>query len=263
MPDAHVAQLFSNQLRPPRSQPTRLGTPTIKAIAADSNELGKSTAISNRFARIPLAIRNHPPRLEGSGSTQARSIKGAEVNNPATHGRTSNVISASGNFARIAFIAGIARTASPTQFGPRSKIFTGRGLYQRILRGIQGAVFRPIAEASARVWVLEFPRATKELDSAARDSRKYAWPTSMSGHFTRSVLESTGAPSPDQDGQEKLLALTSRQSWSDGGWRGQTLGQSGRLQLGREQWFVVEKVNLRRGQAGASLAESSIGSYVL
>ena len=50
-------------------------------------------------------------------------MNGAALKTPATQGRTSNVISASGNLARTAFIAGIASTESPTQLGPRIRIF--------------------------------------------------------------------------------------------------------------------------------------------
>src|SRR5437867_8719792 len=58
-------------------------------------------------------------------SLQSLSMKGADVNSPATHGRTNSVISACGKCSRTAFIAGIASTASPTQFGPRIRIFSG------------------------------------------------------------------------------------------------------------------------------------------
>src|SRR5688572_17810072 len=92
-------------------------------MTADSKELGSRIARSNRFCRMLLVMRIHSPGPVGRGSLQRWSMNGADRNTPATQGRTSSVISASGNRARTAFIAGIARTASPTQFGPRIRIF--------------------------------------------------------------------------------------------------------------------------------------------
>src|SRR6185436_16477201 len=92
-------------------------------INADSNELGSSNARSNSRLRMFRVIRFQAPRLDGFASLHTLSTNGADVNKPATHGRTSSVISAFGNLSRMAFIAGMASTASPTQFGPRIRIF--------------------------------------------------------------------------------------------------------------------------------------------
>src|SRR5215471_8659489 len=101
----------------------RRGIPARNIMSADSKEFGNSRARSNPRARIHREMRVQSPRLEGFGSLQTLSTKGAAVNRPATHGRTRTVISASGNCSRTAFMAGMARTASPTQLGPRMRIF--------------------------------------------------------------------------------------------------------------------------------------------
>src|SRR5215831_383664 len=101
----------------------RRGIPARNIMSADSKEFGNSRARSNPRARIDRDIRVHSTRLEGFGSLQTLSTKGAAVNRPATHGRTRTVISASGKCCRTAFMPGMARTASPTQLGPRMRIF--------------------------------------------------------------------------------------------------------------------------------------------
>src|SRR5215471_9209909 len=101
----------------------RRGIPARNIISADSKEFGNSRARSNPRARIRREIRAQSPRLEGFGSLQTLSTKGAAVNRPATHARTRTVISASGKCCRTAFMPGMARTASPTQLGPRMRIF--------------------------------------------------------------------------------------------------------------------------------------------
>src|SRR5689334_397410 len=101
----------------------RFGTRDRNIIKADSNEFGSNRPRSNPLDRIAFAIRVQSASRAGLGSLQTLSINGAEVNNPATHGRTRSVISASEKQLRIAFIAGIASTESPTQLGPRMRIF--------------------------------------------------------------------------------------------------------------------------------------------
>src|SRR5437764_11525012 len=94
-----------------------------KVINADSNEFGNRIARSKCCSRIPRAIRDQSDTFEGRGSLHTLSMNGAAVKSPATQGRTNNVILASGKEARTVFIAGIANTESPTQFGPRIKMF--------------------------------------------------------------------------------------------------------------------------------------------
>src|SRR6188508_335460 len=101
----------------------RCGTRPRKIIAADSKEFGNRRAMSKRFLRMLAVMRIQSPIPAGRGSVQRRLMNGAALKTPATHGRTSNVISASGNLARTAFIAGIASIESPTQLGPRMRIF--------------------------------------------------------------------------------------------------------------------------------------------
>src|SRR5207237_8533478 len=105
--------------------PRRFGTRERNIMRADSKEFGSNNARSNSNARMSRVIRVQSPSLVGLASVQTLSMNGADVNSPATHGRTSSVISAFGKFDRTAFNAGIASTASPTQFGPRIRIFLG------------------------------------------------------------------------------------------------------------------------------------------
>src|SRR5438874_1231359 len=101
----------------------RFGTRERYIINADSKEFGSNRARSNPPDRIARAIRVQSESRDGLGSLQTLSIKDADVKRPATHGRTSRVISASEKRFRTAFIAGTASTASPTQLGPRIRIF--------------------------------------------------------------------------------------------------------------------------------------------
>ena len=93
-------------------------------MSADSNEFGSNSARLNARARMFRAMRDQSASPDGFSSLQTLSTNGAAVNKPATHGRTSSVISDCGKRSRTAFIAGIASTASPTQFGPRIRIFS-------------------------------------------------------------------------------------------------------------------------------------------
>src|SRR5262245_14749142 len=104
-------------------------------MSADSKEFGNNNARSNPRPRMSRVIRVQLDRLDGFSSLQSLSINGADVKSPATHGRTSSVISASGKCSRTAFIAGIERTASPTQLGPRIRILSGF-IQQRICRAL-------------------------------------------------------------------------------------------------------------------------------
>src|SRR5262245_58534400 len=94
-------------------------------MSADSNEFGSNSARSNLRSRMPRVIRVQLARPDGCSWLHTLSMNGADVKRPATHGRTSSVISAAGKCSRTAFIAGMARTASPTQLGPRIRIFSG------------------------------------------------------------------------------------------------------------------------------------------
>src|SRR5262245_56073741 len=93
-------------------------------MSADSNEFGSNSARSNPRARMSRVIRVQLPRPDGFSWLHTLSTNGADVKRPATHGRTSSVISASGKCSRTTFIAGMASTASPTQLGPRIRIFS-------------------------------------------------------------------------------------------------------------------------------------------
>src|SRR5689334_6614179 len=115
--------LVSIQPRASVAYPMRRGMPARNIMSADSKELGNSKARSNPRSRIDREMRVQSPTPEGFGSLQTVSTNGAAVNRPATHGRTKTVISASGKCSRTAFMAGMPRTASPTQLGPRMRIF--------------------------------------------------------------------------------------------------------------------------------------------
>src|SRR5262245_10991081 len=101
-----------------------MGTRPANIIRADSNELGKSTARSKWRSRIARVIRDQSAIDDGRCSLQTWSMNGADVNSPATHGRTSRVIFAPWKCSRTAFIAGIAKTESPTQLGPRISLLS-------------------------------------------------------------------------------------------------------------------------------------------
>src|SRR5262245_21820849 len=118
-------ELVNIHVRPSVAYPMRFGTRAKNIMRADSKEFGSRSATSNSNARMSRVILVQSPSLVGFASVQTLSMNGAEVNSPATHGRTSSVISALGKFDRTAFNAGIASTASPTQFGPRIRIFFG------------------------------------------------------------------------------------------------------------------------------------------
>src|SRR5215813_5733807 len=66
-------------------------------MSADSNEFGSNSARSNPRARMSRVIRVQLPRPDGFSWLHTLSTNGADVKRPATHGRTSSVISASGN----------------------------------------------------------------------------------------------------------------------------------------------------------------------
>src|SRR5262245_38478887 len=93
-------------------------------MSADSNEFGSNSARSNPRARMSLVIRVQLPRPDGFSWLHTLSTNGADVKRLATHGRTSSVILAFGKCSRIAFIAGMASTASLTQLGLRIRIFS-------------------------------------------------------------------------------------------------------------------------------------------